>query len=74
MRRSGLLDGSHSSSRLCVKSVLPAVRAIASRLKNASYGRHATVNAVWAKCRLVELIQPARCWLSSASSGFRSRL
>ena len=43
--RSESSDGFHWSSCLWVIIIRQAVRTIASRLKNASYGRHTSVNA-----------------------------
>src|SRR5688572_2645396 len=54
-------EGVHSSSRVWVTSMRLAVRRIASRLKNASYGRHASVNPACARWRADERIAEVKC-------------
>src|SRR2546425_8525661 len=67
----GLLDGFHSKSRLCVTCIRKFVRAIAPRLKRASYGRQAIENAACSKRSAAERADPVRCCPNRTSGGFR---
>ncbi|MEA3220197.1 MAG: hypothetical protein OZX49_01298 [Immundisolibacter sp.] len=71
--RSTSLDGFHSSSRRRVTSIRHSVRAMASRLNAASYGRQASSNATCARRRAADRPTAARCCRHRTSSGLRHR-
>src|SRR6185503_18692236 len=70
---SAVADGFHSRSDRCVTSIRHAVRAIASRLTVASYGRNARVSVTCAACRAATLAIASKCCRSRTSAGLRSR-
>src|ERR1035441_5219408 len=65
-------DTFHSNIRRAT-SIRQRVRTIASRLKYASYGRHASVNAPCEMCVEVQRALEVRCCPHRTSAGFRTK-